>query len=38
MASEVRTLIATLTRISTQFERDPARFLFGDRQKGYEAQ
>ncbi|MGH6643801.1 MlaD family protein [Hypericibacter sp.] len=38
MASEMRTLIATLTRISTQFERDPARFLFGDRQKGYEAQ
>jgi phospholipid/cholesterol/gamma-HCH transport system substrate-binding protein len=38
MASEMRTLIATLTRISTQFERDPARFLFGDRQKGFEAQ
>lgn len=38
MASEIRTLIATLTRISSQFERDPARFLFGDRQKGYETQ
>ena len=38
MASEMRTLIATLSRISTQFERDPARFLFGDRQKGFEAQ
>ena len=38
MASEMRTLIATLTRISAQVERDPARFLFGDRQKGYEAQ
>jgi phospholipid/cholesterol/gamma-HCH transport system substrate-binding protein len=38
MASEMRTLIATLTRISNQFERDPARFLFGDRQKGFEAQ
>lgn len=38
MASEIRTLIATLTRISAQFERDPARFLFGDRQKGYETQ
>jgi phospholipid/cholesterol/gamma-HCH transport system substrate-binding protein len=38
MASETRTLIATLTRISTQFERDPARFLFGNREKGYVAQ
>jgi phospholipid/cholesterol/gamma-HCH transport system substrate-binding protein len=38
MASEMRTLIATLTRISAQLERDPARFLFGDRQKGFEAQ
>jgi phospholipid/cholesterol/gamma-HCH transport system substrate-binding protein len=38
MASEMRTLVATLTRISTQFERDPARFLFGDRQKGFVAQ
>ena len=38
MASEMRTLIATLTRISSQLERDPARFLFGDRQKGFEAQ
>lgn len=36
MATEMRALVAALTRISTQFERDPARFLFGDRQRGFE--
>jgi hypothetical protein len=30
--------VASLSRVSAQIERDPARFLFGDRQKGYEAQ
>ncbi|MFZ5792038.1 MAG: MlaD family protein [Pseudomonadota bacterium] len=38
MATEMRQLVAALTRISTQFERDPARFLFGDRQRGFEPQ
>jgi len=35
--SEARNLVASLTRIAYQLERDPARFLFGDQQKGYEA-
>jgi phospholipid/cholesterol/gamma-HCH transport system substrate-binding protein len=35
--SEARTLVASLTRLAYQLERDPARFLFGDQQKGYEA-
>ena len=26
-----------LARITTEVERDPARFFFGDRQQGYEA-
>lgn len=38
MVTELRVLVATLTRISTQLERDPARFLLGDRSQGYEAQ
>jgi phospholipid/cholesterol/gamma-HCH transport system substrate-binding protein len=33
---EARLLIASLSRISKQLERDPARFLLGDRLKGYE--
>lgn len=35
---ELRLFIDTMHRIAVQFERDPARFLFGDRQKGFEAQ
>jgi phospholipid/cholesterol/gamma-HCH transport system substrate-binding protein len=35
--SEARNLVASLTRLAYQLERDPARFLFGDQQKGYEA-
>lgn len=35
---ELRLFVDTMQRIAVQFERDPARFLFGDRQKGYEAQ
>lgn len=35
--SEARTLVASLTRLAYQLERDPARFLFGDQQKGFEA-
>lgn len=36
LVSESRTLVAALTRISIELERDPARYLFGDRQKGLE--
>ena len=35
---EARTLVESLTRVSQQLERDPSRFLFGDRQKGVEIQ
>jgi phospholipid/cholesterol/gamma-HCH transport system substrate-binding protein len=35
--AEARTLVASLTRLAYQLERDPARFLFGDQQKGFEA-
>lgn len=36
LVSETRTLVSTLTRVSTELERDPARFLFGDQQQGFE--
>ena len=29
-----RRLVASMTRISNQFEKDPARFLLNDRSKG----
>lgn len=35
--SEARQLVAALTRLSGQIEQDPARFFFGDTQKGFEA-
>lgn len=35
--SEARILVASLTRLAYQLERDPARFLFGDQQKGFDA-
>jgi phospholipid/cholesterol/gamma-HCH transport system substrate-binding protein len=38
MITEVRILAQTVNRISIEFERDPARFFFGDRQKGFTAQ
>ena len=38
LMTEIRLLVASLSRVSAQIERDPARFLFGDRQKGYETQ
>jgi phospholipid/cholesterol/gamma-HCH transport system substrate-binding protein len=38
MITEVRLLAQTLNRVSIEIERDPARFLFGDRQKGFQAQ
>ena len=34
--SEARALIDGLNRVTTQVERDPARFIFGDQQQGYE--
>jgi phospholipid/cholesterol/gamma-HCH transport system substrate-binding protein len=34
--SEARDLVKALTRISTRLEDDPARFLFGDSQKGFQ--
>lgn len=37
MVSEARTLIDGLTRVTTEVQRDPARFLFGNQQQGYEA-
>ncbi len=36
MLVEARVLIDSLNRISTEVERDPARFIFGDPQTGYE--
>lgn len=35
--AEARVLVSSLTRLSGQIERDPARFFFGDTQKGFEA-
>lgn len=34
--SEARALIDGLNRVTTQVERDPARFIFGNQQQGYE--
>ncbi|MBL4721858.1 MAG: MCE family protein [Alphaproteobacteria bacterium] len=34
LIAESRSMISALTRISGQIERDPARFLFGDTQRG----
>lgn len=36
LLTETRALVAALTRISSQIERDPARFLFGKSQPGLE--
>ncbi len=35
---EARSLLAGLNRMTTEVERDPARFLFGNQQQGYETQ
>jgi len=35
--SEARSLAASVQRVVDDFGRDPARFLFGDQQKGFEA-
>ena len=34
--AEARVLVAGLSRLSAKIERDPARFFFGDTQKGFE--
>ena len=34
--TEARALISGLNRVTTEVERDPARFLFGNQQQGYE--
>jgi hypothetical protein len=35
--TEARGLLVGLNRVTTEVERDPARFLFGNQQQGYEA-
>ncbi|MCG8354729.1 MAG: MCE family protein [Kiloniellales bacterium] len=38
LLTEARGLLIGLNRVTTEVERDPARFLFGDQQQGYETQ
>lgn len=38
LLSEMRILVNSLTRITSQIERDPAQFFFGDSQQGFEAE
>jgi phospholipid/cholesterol/gamma-HCH transport system substrate-binding protein len=38
LMTELRLLVATLSRVSAQIERDPARFFFGDRALGVQAE
>ncbi|MGH6891072.1 MAG: MlaD family protein [Dongiaceae bacterium] len=38
LVSELRRLVASMTRISHQLERDPARFFLNDRSKGVDTQ
>jgi phospholipid/cholesterol/gamma-HCH transport system substrate-binding protein len=35
--TEARALVASLNQLTVQIQRDPAKFFFGDTQKGYEA-
>ena len=37
LVTDARDLVTRLSRLATEVERDPARFLFGDQQQGYEA-
>ncbi len=37
LVTDTRDLVTRLSRLATEVERDPARFLFGDQQQGYEA-
>lgn len=38
LMAEARVLVSSLSRLVEQIERDPARFLFGDKQQGVEVQ
>ncbi|MDA0260746.1 MAG: MlaD family protein [Proteobacteria bacterium] len=38
LVREMRELVAALTRVTEKIDSDPARFLFGDSQKGFQAQ
>ena len=38
LMAEARVLVAALNRLVEDVERDPARFLFGDKQQGVEVQ
>ncbi len=38
LVAELRLLIDSMLSVTEQIERDPARFLFGDRGRGYEAE
>ena len=38
LMNELRTLVSSMTRISGQIERDPARFFLGDRREGFQAE
>lgn len=38
LMAEARVLVSSLSRLVEQVERDPARFLFGDKQQGVEVQ
>ena len=38
LLTEMRLLVASMTRVSSQLERDPARFFFGDRRQGFQAE
>jgi phospholipid/cholesterol/gamma-HCH transport system substrate-binding protein len=37
LLTEARSLVTNLNRVSLEVQRDPARFIFGDQQEGYEA-
>ena len=37
LLTEIRELVIGIKRVTKEVERDPARFLFGDQQQGYEA-
>jgi phospholipid/cholesterol/gamma-HCH transport system substrate-binding protein len=36
LVAEARTLVASLSRLLLQIERDPSRFFFGDQQRGFQ--
>jgi phospholipid/cholesterol/gamma-HCH transport system substrate-binding protein len=38
LLTEARELVVVLNRVTTEVQRDPARFIFGDQQQGYETQ